>query len=126
MVPEPEGLPSVSTFKLGESFIVPFDRPLRMPYKGFSKGATFTVPVHFIGGMCELSCPRFTGGMTFVDVVDSTVVDKVPGKTSYGRVVDWDGKPVPGVAVSDGALVTTTAYTQYEINNWFYCETHNR
>lgn len=135
VVPEPEGLPSVSTFKLGESFIVPFDRPLRMPYKGFSKGdkitlslrrdpsvrfelectdasdsqgATFTVPVHFIGGMCELSCPRFTGGMTFVDVVDSTVVDKVPGKTSYGRVVDWDGKPVPGVAVSDGALVTTT------------------
>lgn len=103
MVPEPEGLPSVSTFKLGESFIVPFDRPLRMPYKGFSKG-----------------------GKTFVDVVDSTVVDKVPGKTSYGRVVDWDGKPLPGVAVSDGALVTTTAYTQYEINNFILEPESNR
>lgn len=133
--PGPAELPSVSSFKLGDSFTVTFDRPLSMPYKGFSKGdkitlkprwdssatyelecteasdsegAKFSVPAHFIGGMCEVSCPRFSGGVTFVDVVDSTEVGKVPGKTTYGRVVDWDGKPLSGVAVSDGVIVTST------------------
>lgn len=133
--PAEQGLPSVSTFKLGESFSIPFGEPLTMPYKGFSKGdkitltsrpdpsvrfelectdvsdekgATFTTPSHFIGGMCTLECPRFQGGVTFVEVVDGTVVEKVPGKTTYGRVVDWDGKPLKGVAVSDGVMVTVT------------------
>ena len=133
--PDEEGLPQVSTFKLGETFEIPFGQQLLMPYKGFSKGdkitltsrrdqsvryelectevsddkgALFTTPVHFIGGMCDVSCPRFTGGTAFVDVVDGTIVDKVPGKTTYGRVVDWDGKPLKGVAVSDGAMVTVT------------------
>ena len=133
--PESQGLPSVSEFRLGDVFSVTFDSPLLIPYKGFSKGdkitlkprwdssksyvlectdvsddegATFSVPKHFIGGMCEVSCPRFSGGVTFVDVVDVAVVDKAPGKTTYGRVVDWDGNPVKGVAVSDGVLVTTT------------------
>ena len=118
--PDEEGLPQVSTFKLGETFEIPFGQQLLMPYKGFSKGdkitltsrrdqsvryelectevsddkgALFTTPARFIGGMCDVSCPRFTGGTAFVDVVDGTIVDKVPGKTTYGRVVDWDGKP---------------------------------
>ena len=133
--PDEEGLPQVSTFKLGETFEMPFGQQLLMPYKGFSKGdkitltsrrdqsvryelectevsddkgALFTTPARFIGGMCDVSCPRFTGGTAFVDVVDGTIVDKVPGKTTYGRVVDWDGKPLKGVAVSDGAMVTVT------------------
>lgn len=132
---EPSKLPSVSIFKLGDSFIIPFGKPLHMPYSGFSKGdkisftarwdssvrfdiecteasdekgADFGVLPKFLGGMCDVSCSRFSGGFTFVDVVDSTQVEKVIGKTTYGRVIDLDGKPVPGVAVSDGALVTTT------------------
>ena len=30
--PAEQGLPSVSTFKLGESFSIPFGEPLTMPY----------------------------------------------------------------------------------------------
>ena len=133
--PTPEGLPSVSTFKLGTSFVIPFGKPLHMPYSGFAKGdkinitarwdssvsfelvcqeasdetgATFSALPKFLGGMCNVSCSRFSGGESFVDVVDSTLVDKVTGKTTYGRVIDLDGKPVEVVVVSDGALVTVT------------------
>ena len=133
--PTPGALPSASSFKLGESFVIPFGKPLHMPYSGFAKGdkisitarwdssvryelecqeatdekgATFSVLPKFLGGMCDVSCSRFSGGVTFLDVVDSTEVDKVPGKTTYGRVIDLDGKPVEGVVVSDGVMVTTT------------------
>lgn len=133
--PAETGLPDISTFKLGKTFAVPFGGRLLMPYKGFSKGdvisltarydasvrfelkceevtdedgAYFTTPARYAGGMCEVSCTRFTGGMTYVDMVDAAQIDKVPGKTTYGRVIDIDGNPVKDVVVSDGVLVTTT------------------
>lgn len=133
--PAPEVLPSVSTFKIGTSFVIPFGKPLHMPYSGFAegdkisitarwdssvnfemecteasddKGATFSALPKFLGGMCSVSCSKFGSELTFVDVVDSTLIDRVPGKTTYGRVIDLDGKPVSGVVVSDGVLVTET------------------
>ncbi len=127
-------LASVSTMKIGEIFTIPLTGRLHLPYSGIkqgdeivftlrsdnsvrynlvcasaddSKGAWFTVPEHFIGAMCTVSAFGKTAE-TFVSVEDTTAVDKVPGRTAYGRVIDWDGKPVPGVSVSDGVLVTNT------------------
>ena len=40
--PTPEVLPSVSTFKVGTSFVIPFGKPLHMPYSGFAKGDKIT------------------------------------------------------------------------------------
>ncbi len=130
----PEKLSSVSTLKIGETFSIPLTGELYMPFSGIkkgdvitmttradksvqyslvcssaddSKGAWFSVPEHFIGAMCTVSAFGKTAE-TFVEVCDTTAVDKVPGRTTYGRVIDWDGKPVPGVSVSDGVLVTVT------------------
>lgn len=133
-VPEPGKLASVSTMEIGETFTIPFTGELRLPYGGIkqgdeivlttradkslkytlvctsandSEGATFSVPKHFIGAMCTVSAFGKTFE-TFVEVSDATAVERVAGRTTYGRVIDWDGKPVPGVSVSDGVFVTTT------------------
>ena len=74
-------------------------------------GAVFTIPTKFIGGMCKVVAEaggRTTTGTCFVEIVDTAEVEKKSGYTTYGRVVDYEAKPVAGVAVSDGALVTTT------------------
>ena len=74
-------------------------------------GAFFTIPTKFIGGMCKVVAEaggRTTTGTCFVEIVDTAEVEKKSGFTTYGRVVDYEAKPVAGVAVSDGALVTTT------------------
>ena len=133
-VPDPGKLASVSTMEIGDTFVIPFTGELHLPYSGIkqgdeivlttradksvkytlvctsasdSEGATFTVPKHFIGAMCTVNA--FGKSVdTFVEVIDTTVVEKVAGRTTYGRVIDWDGKPVPGVSVSDGVFVTKT------------------
>jgi len=132
--PEPGKLASVSTMEIGETFTIPFAGELLLPYSGIkqgdeivlttradksvkytlvctsandSEGATFTVPKHFVGAMCTVNA--FGKSVeTFVEVTDATAVEKVAGKTTYGRIIDWDGKPVSGVSVSDGVFVTTT------------------
>lgn len=132
--PEPGKLASVSTMEIGETFTIPFAGELLLPYSGIkqgdeivlttradksvkytlvctsandSEGATFTVPKHFVGAMCTVNA--FGKSIeTFVEVTDATAVEKVAGRTTYGRVIDWDGKPVSGVSVSDGVFVTTT------------------
>ena len=74
-------------------------------------GAFFTIPTKFIGGDCKVVAEaggRTTQGTCFVQIVDNGEVEKKSGYTTYGRVVDYDGNPVSGVTVSDGALVTTT------------------
>lgn len=133
-VPDPGKLASVSTMEIGDTFVIPFTGELHLPYSGIkqgdeivlttradksvkytlactsasdSEGATFTVPKHFIGAMCTVNA--FGKSVdTFVEVIDTTVVEKVAGRTTYGRVIDWDGKPVSGVSVSDGVFVTKT------------------
>lgn len=134
--PEPgkDKLASVSTMKIGETFTIPFAGELLLPYSGIkqgdvitltlradksvrytltctksddTEGAWFSVPEHFIGAMCNVNA--FGKSVdTFVEVADTTEIDRTPGKTAYGRVIDWDGKPVAGVAVSDGVFVTET------------------
>ena len=132
--PEPGKLASVLTMKIGETFTIPFTGELLLPYTGIKKGdeivlttradrsvkytlvctsandsegAFFTVPKHFIGAMCTVDA--FGKSVdTFVEVLDTTAVEKVAGRTTYGRVIDWDGKPVSGVSVSDGVFVTKT------------------
>lgn len=136
--PEPEsGLPSFSSFTLGSSFDIPLKGSLVLPYKDVKKGdvitvtprtggtpftltcsdfnekdgGSFNVPSRYIGGMATLNmnvAGRNLNKLVFINIVDTQEVEKKPGKTTYGRVVDWDGKPIPGVAVSDGVLVTTT------------------
>lgn len=133
-VPDPGKLASVSTMEIDDTFVIPFTGELHLPYSGIkqgdeivlttradksvkytlvctsasdSEGATFTVPKHFIGAMCTVNA--FGKSVdTFVEVIDTTVVEKVAGRTTYGRVIDWDGKPVSGVSVSDGVFVTKT------------------
>lgn len=78
-----------------------------------TSGAFFSVPdgFRFIGGMCDVSVSangRTPQGQVFVSVTDSGPVEQKAGYTSYGRVIDYEGNPVPGVAVSDGEIVTTT------------------
>ncbi|MBO8471383.1 MAG: hypothetical protein IAB82_06265 [Bacteroidetes bacterium] len=61
--------------------------------------------------MCDVSVSangRTPQGQVFVSVTDSGPVEQKAGYTSYGRVIDYEGNPVPGVAVSDGEIVTTT------------------
>ncbi len=77
------------------------------------EGALLRTPSGFIGGMFQLLYHKDNGsaidlGITFVDVVDASEVQQVPGNTVYGRVIDASGKPIPGVSVSDGVFVTTT------------------
>lgn len=132
--PTPGKLASVTTMKIGETFTIPFNGKLLLPYSGIkqgdaitltlrsdnsvrytmtcssaddAKGAWFNVPERFIGAMCTVNA--FGKSVeTFVEVSDTSAIDKVPGKTTYGRVIDWDGKPVAGVSVSDGVFVTVT------------------
>lgn len=135
--PSKDKLPSFATFTLGDSFDVPFRGSLTLPYADVRKddvikieprngsqaftltctetnstdGALFTVPEKYIGGMANLTMTvagRNISKLVYVNVVDTQDVDKKPGKTTYGRVVDWEGNPISGVAVSDGVLVTTT------------------
>lgn len=84
-------------------------------------GAKFTIPEDFIGGMCTVTVVannRTTTGTCFVLIVDTEEVEKKAGYTSYGRVVDLDGNPISGVAVSDGVLVTVTdAKGQYYLRS---------
>ncbi len=79
-----------------------------------TEGAYISVPdnFHFAGGLCSISISA--NGKTisqsdiFVRTVDNGEVEKKPGYTSYGRVIDHAGNPIANVAVSDGVLVTTT------------------
>jgi len=75
-------------------------------------GASFATPAALAGGMYALTFHKGAKsvdlGTTFVDVVDRTEVPQVPGSTVYGRVIDTSGKPLAGVAVSDGRFVTQT------------------
>ena len=128
----------ISTVSKGETLQIPLAGEWNLMYKGFKAGdkitislvndpsvsftlnctkaadetgAFFTVPVKFIGGMCKVVAEaggRTTTGTCFVQIVDNGEVEKKSGYTTYGRVVDYEGKPISGVAVSDGALVTTT------------------
>jgi len=76
------------------------------------QGATLRTPAGLCGGMYALTFNKngktVDLGTTYVDVVDRTEVPRVPGSTVYGRVIDTTGKPLAGVAVSDGVFVTTT------------------
>lgn len=133
--PKPtDKLPDISTFSIGDNFLIPLNGTLVLPYSGVSKGekitltlradnavsydlvceeisdedgASFTVPQKFIGAMCNVTAFGNTYE-TFVEVFDSSEVEKVAGRTSYGKVIDYDGKPVPNVVVSDGVLTTRT------------------
>lgn len=86
----------------------------RMPVEAVDaeQGATLRTPAGLSGGMYALTFNKNGSdielGTTFVDVVDRTEVPQVPGSTVYGRVIDTAGKPLSGVAVSDGVFVTTT------------------
>lgn len=128
----------ISVISKGEKLQIPLEGELNLFYKGFkagdrititmvhdasvtftlectkaddATGAFFTIPTKFIGGMCKVVAEaggRTTTGTCFVEIVDTAEVEKKSGYTTYGRVVDYEAKPVAGVAVSDGALVTTT------------------
>ena len=128
----------ISTISKGETQEIPLQGEWNLFYKGFKAGdkititmvndasvtftlectsaddvagAVFTIPTKFIGGMCKVVAEaggRTTTGTCFVEIVDTAEVEKKSGYTTYGRVVDYEAKPVAGVAVSDGALVTTT------------------
>ena len=128
----------ISMISKGETIQIPLEGEWNLLYKGFkagdrititmvndasvtftlectktddATGAFFTIPNKFIGGMCKVEAVannRTTTGTCFVEIVDEGEVEKKSGYTTYGRVVDWEAKPVAGVAVSDGALVTTT------------------
>lgn len=128
----------ISLISKGETIQIPLEGEWNLLYKGFKAGdkititmvndasvtftlectsaddvagAVFTIPTKFIGGMCKVVAEaggRTTTGTCFVEIVDTAEVEKKSGYTTYGRVVDYEAKPVAGVAVSDGALVTTT------------------
>lgn len=128
----------ISTISKGETLQIPLQGEWNLLYKGFKagdkitislvndpsvtftltctkaddeNGAFFTIPTKFIGGDCKVVAEaggRTTQGTCFVLIVDNGEVEKKSGYTTYGRVVDYDGNPVSGVTVSDGALVTTT------------------
>ena len=128
----------ISMISKGETIRIPLEGEWNLLYKGFKAGdkititmvndasvtftlectsaddvagAVFTIPTKFIGGMCKVVAEaggRTTTGTCFVEIVDTAEVEKKSGHTTYGRVVDYEAKPVAGVAVSDGALVTTT------------------
>ena len=128
----------ISMISKGETIQIPLEGEWNLLYKGFKAGdkititmvndasvtftlectsaddvagAVFTIPTKFIGGMCKVVAEaggRTTTGTCFVEIVDTAEVEKKSGYTTYGRVVDWEANPVAGVAVSDGALVTTT------------------
>lgn len=128
----------ISTISKGENLEIPLQGEWNLLYKGFKvgdkititmvhdsnvtftltctkaddeTGAFFTIPTKFIGGNCKVVAEaggRTTQGTCFVKIVDEGEVEKKSGYTTYGRVVDYDGNPVSGVTVSDGALVTTT------------------
>lgn len=128
----------ISTISKGETLQIPLYGEWNLLYKGFKagdkitvtmvndasvtftltctkandeEGAFFTIPTKFIGGDCKVVAEaggRTTQGTCFVQIVDNGEVEKKSGYTTYGRVVDYDGNPVSGVTVSDGALVTTT------------------
>ncbi len=128
----------ISTISKGENLQIPLQGEWNLLYKGFKvgdkititmvhdsnvtftltctkaddeTGAFFTIPTKFIGGNCKVVAEaggRTTQGTCFVKIVDEGEVEKKSGYTTYGRVVDYDGNPVSGVTVSDGALVTTT------------------
>lgn len=128
----------ISMISKGETIQIPLEGEWNLLYKGFKAGdkititmvndasvtftlectsaddvagAVFTIPTKFIGGMCKVVAEaggRTTTGTCFVEIVDNAEVEKKSGYTTYGRVVDYEAKPVAGVAVSDGALVTTT------------------
>lgn len=128
----------ISTISKGENLEIPLQGEWNLLYKGFKvgdkititmvhdsnvtftltctkaddeTGAFFTIPTKFIGGNCKVVAEaggRTTQGTCFVKIVDEGDVEKKSGYTTYGRVVDYDGNPVSGVTVSDGALVTTT------------------
>lgn len=136
-VPE-TGLPDISKFSFGDIFTIPFDEDMVLPYGGLKAGdvinliprydesqsyqmlckavdekigATFSVPDKFIGGMCNISLQSSSvtiSGETFVHVKDTYSVEKHPGMTTYGRVIDYDGNPISGVTVSDGVMTTVT------------------
>ena len=128
----------ISTISKGENLEIPIQGEWNLFYKGFKagdkititlvhdatvtftltctkaddeSGAFFTIPTKFIGGNCKVVAEaggRTTNGTCFVNMVDNGEVVKKSGYTTYGRVVDYDGNPVSGVTVSDGALVTKT------------------
>ena len=128
----------ISTISKGENLEIPLQGEWKLLYKGFKagdkititmvhdsnvtftltctkaddeNGAFFTIPTRFIGGNCKVVAEaggRITQGTCFVKIVDEGEVEKKSGYTTYGRVVDYEGNPVSGVTVSDGALVTTT------------------
>lgn len=128
----------ISLISKGETIQIPLEGDWNLLYKGFKvgdkititmvndasvtftlectsaddvAGAVFTIPTKFIGGMCKVVAEaggRTTTGTCFVEIVDNAEVERKSGYTTYGRVVDYEAKPVAGVAVSDGVLVTTT------------------
>lgn len=128
----------ISLISKGETIQIPLEGEWNLLYKGFKvgdnititmvndasvtftlectsaddvAGAVFTIPTKFIGGMCKVVAEaggRTTTGTCFVEIVDNAEVERKSGYTTYGRVVDYEAKPVAGVAVSDGVLVTTT------------------
>lgn len=128
----------ISMISKGENLDIPIQGEWNLFYKGFKagdkvtitmvndasvaftltctkaddeEGAFFTIPTKFIGGNCKVVAEaggRTTTGTCFVNIVDNFEVEKKSGYTTYGRVVDYDGNPVSGVTVSDGALVTKT------------------
>lgn len=127
-------LPSVKNLVLGDSFTIPFGDTLHLGYSGMkvgdeirmslrsdpaktyvmtcvaagdARGAAFRTPDRFIGGMCLVKIGDRTFE-TFVKVTDNAKVPMKTGSNVYGRVIDWDGRPLEGVAVSDGVNVTST------------------
>lgn len=136
-----EKLPSFSNYVLGESFEIPLEGKLNLPYSGIKKGDNITVSPRvsseapftlecteatdttggdftvsavkgkYIGGMGTVSMNvggRSVVGKTFINVVDKGEVTRKAGYTLYGRVVDWNGKPVEGVVVSDAIRTAKT------------------
>lgn len=136
--PSKDLLPSYALFKLGATLDMDLRGSLHLPYSGLSKGDKVTIISRLDGSSRDLPCTaatdttgaffstpqKFIGGMftvilthdgsqtflgeTFVNVIDPTGVTPNPGMTTYGRVVDYEGKPVQDVVVSDGVIVTTT------------------
>lgn len=78
-----------------------------------SEGALLSCPEKWIGGMCSLTLHVGSSvrnlGTTFVDVVDRYDVPRNARFSLYGRVVDSEGKGIPGVSVSDGKNVVQTS-----------------
>lgn len=127
-----------SALSAGEDLVLPFGGEWLLEYSGFSKGdvisfideydndisvsstcteasdtlgAVFTVPEKFIGGTCSVTVSsggESATGKCFVEVLDDTEIEIRAGYTTYGRVVDYEGTPLPGVSVSDGVMVCVT------------------